>query len=62
MFWVALSLFFFVFKLYTPLGDVFFEDIKVLERCIKCLRHRVKGKVELRSVFLCWVWVEYCLF
>lgn len=58
---VALSLSPFVPKLHTPLGDAPFADIKVLERRIRRLRQRVKGKVELRSVSPRWAWVEYRL-
>ncbi len=58
---VALGLSPFVPKLHTPLGDAPFEDTKVVERRIRRLRNRVKGKVELRSVSPRWAWVEYRL-
>jgi radical SAM superfamily enzyme YgiQ (UPF0313 family) len=58
---VALGIAPFVPKLHTPLGDAPFEDVKVLERRLKHLRNRLKGRVEMRSVSARWAWVEYRL-
>ena len=58
---IALGVAHFVPKLHTPLGDAVFADPKIVDRRLRRLRSRLRGRVEVRSVSSRLAWIEYRL-
>ena len=58
---LALGIAPFVAKRNTPLDGAPFAGIKEVERTLKDLNHRLRGKVEVRPTSARWAWVEYQL-
>lgn len=58
---VALGIAPFVSKRNTPMDRVPFAGVKPVERTLKDLQKRLRGKVDLRSTSARWAWVEWCL-
>jgi radical SAM superfamily enzyme YgiQ (UPF0313 family) len=51
----------FVSKRNTPLDEMPFAGIKVVERRLERLRRGVRGRVDVRATSARWAWVEYVL-
>lgn len=58
---VSLGIAPFVSKRNTPLDEMPFAGIKVVERRLERLRRGVKGRVDVRATSARWAWVEYVL-
>ena len=48
-------------KLHTPWGDASFAGVDEIDRTLRSIRHKLRGRVEVRSTSGRWAWVEYRL-
>ncbi len=58
---LALALSPFVPKLHTPLHAAPFAGVRPVERLLRQLRRRLRGRADLRAASARWAWVEYRL-